>query len=181
MNLKAIAVSVLVLAGVLALWLTRPEIEPQSSSRLDHLAPWEFPTAKHLIEDGIRIGPNSSDDIRVSREADSIRVEISADFLKKQKPEFLAVAGMVTPSQSMTSDRYLEFLEAIHMTVEHHGHDNGHGHDAEENHDHHDHDHDHDHDDGPSHHDHEGHNHAATSLESPGSGHAGENISPATN
>lgn len=164
MNLKVIVITVLVLAGVLALWFTRPGLEPGSSSRLDNLAPWEFTTAKHLIEDGIHIGPEQSADIRVTREAKSIHVEISSEYLKKQKPEFLTVVGMIGPKQTMTTDRYIEFLEAIHMTVEHHGHD-----------------HDHDHHEGHDHdHDHEGHDHASTSLESPGADQAGESISAAT-
>jgi hypothetical protein len=109
-------------ACVVALWLTKSELDtggpvPQPAE------PWKNPEARHLAEDGIKIGPNAGDDIRVTREGEKIRVELSAEFLKAKGETFLSVVGMMRPSELMSEDRYAEFLDEVHATISEHHHE----------------------------------------------------------
>ena len=117
METKHVLLLIAALAVAAVFWATRPETTSETEAEETVVDPWLLPEVHHLAEHGIRIGPSPEDDIRVSREGDSIRVEISPQYIEKQEAGFLATVGMIKPAESMSPERYAEFLESLHMTV----------------------------------------------------------------
>lgn len=132
MEKKHLVVFVCILVAAVFFWFTLPEVNEIHSSRDTMVAPWMTADVQHLSEHGIRIGPDTDADIRVTREGDSLKIEIVPSYLQKQEEGFLTTVGMLKPSEIMSEERFMEFVEALHLTVLTEEEKAGHTHEHEE-------------------------------------------------
>jgi hypothetical protein len=131
-NSTAVLVGILVLAG--GIWLTRPPVERVRPAGLSP-EPWDHPIADHITDHGLRIGQDAGSDIMVSHEGDKVRVELSAKYLSSGTETLLAKLGMASKVEIMSWQRYTEFLDTVHLTLQDHDHtgtDEGGGHEGGE-------------------------------------------------
>lgn len=98
-------------------WFIRPDANEPNSGSPAPLEPWMTSDVQHLALHGIRVGPANDADIHVTRAGDSLKVEIRSSFLQKQEAGFLTTVGMLNPAETMSEERFAEFIEAIHLTV----------------------------------------------------------------
>jgi hypothetical protein len=122
MKTKHVLLIVGLLSAAVILSITMPSLNDKGATLQNQPNPWDFPTAKELRQDGIRIGGSMLEDIHVNREGEGIRVVVSKEFLSKKPEGFLPTVGMMNHTEVMSEERYTEFLEAIHMTIEDHQH-----------------------------------------------------------
>lgn len=132
MEKKHFVVFICILIAAVIFWFTLPQANEIHSSREAPIAPWMTPDVQHLSEHGIRIGPHEDADIRVTPEGDSFKVEIVPSYLQKQGAEFLITVGMLRSTEIMSEERFMEFVEALHMTVLTEEEKAGHTHEHEE-------------------------------------------------
>jgi hypothetical protein len=117
METKHIVVFFGILIAAVVFWFTLPDAIELHTEHPAAVEPWLTPEVQHLGAHGIHIGPSKDSDIRVMREGDSLKVEIDAVFLQKQEAGFLTTVGMLKPVETMSEERFAEFVEVLHLTV----------------------------------------------------------------
>ncbi len=132
MERKHLLFFVVILIAAVVYWFTLPNTDEMVSESESTVEPWMTPDVQHMSAHGIRIGPDADADIRVTREEDSLKVEIASSFLQKQEAGFLTTVGMLRPSENMSEERFMEFVEALHLAVLTEEEKAGHTHEHEE-------------------------------------------------
>ncbi len=117
METKHIVIFLGILIAAVILWFTMPGTNDIPLSNKTPTEPWMKPEVQHLSMHGIHIGTTEDSDIRVTPEGDSLKVEIRPSFLQTRDAGFLTTVGMLKPTETMSEERFMEFVESLHMTV----------------------------------------------------------------
>ena len=124
-------------AAVIALISVAIKTRPSGTTLKESSGPMEMgnPLADPLLvemmdDDGIKAGPTTDADLAVIQQGGEIRIVLSDALQKRLGSDCLVRLGMLGPDETMSSQRYRDFLKAMHDIIieseargDHHHHD----------------------------------------------------------